>query len=82
MCIRDSPTTVVPLVIEGTFEAMPTGRRWPRPHRVRVRFGAAIPPEELRPEDDEDNKGAAIAARLHDRVAALQAEGEGRGRSR
>ena len=33
---------VVPVHIDGTFEAMPPGRSWPRPCRVTLRFGEAM----------------------------------------
>jgi len=33
---------VVPAYIEGTFDALPTGARWPRFRRVTVRFGAPL----------------------------------------
>lgn len=33
---------VVPAYIKGTFEALPTGARWPRLRRVTVRFGAPL----------------------------------------
>ncbi|GKS56798.1 1-acyl-sn-glycerol-3-phosphate acyltransferase [Nitrospira sp.] len=33
---------VVPVHIDGTFQAMPPGRSWPRPYRVTVRFGDAM----------------------------------------
>ena len=66
-----SRAAAVPVFIEGTFEAMPRDRRWPRPHRVRVVFGEPIPYEQLRAAaaGDEDYEG--IAAALRERVAAL-----------
>jgi 1-acyl-sn-glycerol-3-phosphate acyltransferase len=42
--------TIVPIYVEGTHDAMPPGRTWPRRrlfarrHAVAVRFGAPIPP--------------------------------------
>jgi long-chain acyl-CoA synthetase len=33
---------VVPAAIAGTFAAWPKHRRWPRPGRVRVAFGAPV----------------------------------------
>ena len=42
--------TIVPIYVEGTHDAMPPGRSWPRRlrfarrHPVAVRFGAPIPP--------------------------------------
>jgi 1-acyl-sn-glycerol-3-phosphate acyltransferase len=33
---------VVPAAIAGTFAAWPKHKRWPRPARVRVSFGASL----------------------------------------
>ena len=35
---------VVPILVSGTYEAMPVGRGWPRKHPVSVRFGSPIHP--------------------------------------
>ena len=40
-----TPTTVVPVNIAGTFEALPRGRSLPRLRRIRVVIGAPIAPE-------------------------------------
>ena len=40
--VTESGRPVVPAHIQGTFEALPRGRRWPRWHPVSVRFGAPI----------------------------------------
>ena len=39
---RKSDAPVVPTAIEGAYEAFPPGRRWPRPRKIRVRFGAPL----------------------------------------
>lgn len=72
--LEKQPTAVVPTVISGTFEAMPRGRRLPRPRAIRVSFGTAIPAKELRKGDEDKGSAAAITEALHARVAALQAE--------
>jgi long-chain acyl-CoA synthetase len=41
----DAP--IVPALIEGTFEAWPRGRRWPRLAPVRVTFGRPFRPSQL-----------------------------------
>ena len=33
------PVPVVPAWIDGTYEVLPVGSRWPRPHPVSLRFG-------------------------------------------
>jgi long-chain acyl-CoA synthetase len=66
---------VVPVYIAGSFEAMPRGRRMPRPHPIRLFIGPAIAPAALS-EAIPRGEGSAqqIADRLHDAVAALGAE--------
>jgi long-chain acyl-CoA synthetase len=59
--------TVTPCFIAGTFAAWPRHRRWPRPARVTVKFGTAIPGAELARLGTPE----AIAARLREAVAAL-----------
>lgn len=34
---------IVPVVIRGTFDALPRGSRWPRRAKIRVAFGPRIP---------------------------------------
>lgn len=54
--VQGVAATVVPAAISGTFAAWPKHRRWPRPGRVRVAFGAPLegagarPPAELKAE--------------------------------
>lgn len=72
--LQTHPTPVVPAVIDGAFEAMPTGRRLPRPGRIRVHFGKPVTPGAL----EAAGAGATPEARLVDglqrEVARLQAE--------
>ncbi|WP_237216462.1 lysophospholipid acyltransferase family protein, partial [Falsiroseomonas oryziterrae] len=63
------PVPVIPCLIEGAFEAMPRHRRLPRPHPVRVSFGAALVSDEIAPPGPD--RPARIAAALHGAVAAL-----------
>lgn len=67
--VRATGATVVPARIIGTFEAMPRTAKFPKPHPVRVVFGAPIPASALT-EGAED--AAAIAARVRQAVAALE----------
>jgi long-chain acyl-CoA synthetase len=64
------PAPLVPVWIEGTFEAWPTDRTWPRPHPIRVRFGQPIDPTTIEP-TDRQNRRRAIADQLHKAVADL-----------
>lgn len=66
------PAPLVPVHIEGAFEAWPVGQTLPRPHPVRVRFGKPIDPATIEAGDDQDRR-AAIAERLHAAVADLAA---------
>jgi long-chain acyl-CoA synthetase len=45
--LEESPAPVMPVWIEGTFEAAPAGRLVPRPGRIAIRFGAAATPADL-----------------------------------
>ncbi|WP_019014153.1 AMP-binding protein [Elioraea tepidiphila] len=59
--VRATGAAVVPARIIGTFEAMPRTARFPKPHPVRVAFGAPIPAATL-------IEGAASAQEIADRV--------------
>ncbi|GAB4356763.1 MAG: AMP-binding protein [Immundisolibacter sp.] len=47
LLLEHTDVPVVPVFIEGTHQAWPSHRRWPRPRRVRVHFGVPIPANEL-----------------------------------
>jgi len=65
------PVPVIPCLIEGAFEAMPRNRRLPRPHPVRVSFGAPLLSDNLA--GPGPDRPARIAATLREAVAALKA---------
>jgi 1-acyl-sn-glycerol-3-phosphate acyltransferase len=48
-----SGAPVVPVHIAGTSRALPRGRAWPRPTRVRIAFGPAL---SFKPLDDSDGQ--------------------------
>jgi 1-acyl-sn-glycerol-3-phosphate acyltransferase len=66
---RKAGVPLVPLVIEGAFEAWPRTHSLPRPAPVRVACGRARGPEEIadRPEDE-------VMAELRDEMVRLQAD--------
>ena len=64
------PAPLVPVHIEGAFEAWPIGQTLPRPHKVRVRFGRPIDPAAIEARDDQDRRRA-IADALHGAVVGL-----------
>jgi len=61
---------VVPVHIEGAFEAMPRTAKRPRLLPVTVRFGKPLAPGDYIPSADASPQ--AVANRLHDAVAALE----------
>ena len=71
MLLKDFSGPVVPAYIRGTFEAMPRGRRVPRPRPVRVVFGRPLDTARLEAVGQGDAAPARIASALHDAVAAL-----------
>jgi 1-acyl-sn-glycerol-3-phosphate acyltransferase len=61
---------VVPVAIDGSFEAWPWGKSFPPArHPIRVRFGRPIAPDTLL----AAGAPQAVADRLHDMVADLAA---------
>ncbi len=65
-----APAPIVPVHIRGAHEVWPVGRKWPRPHPVRVRFGRPLDPGGVAAADGEDRRRR-IAATLHAAVAGL-----------
>jgi 1-acyl-sn-glycerol-3-phosphate acyltransferase len=70
MCVTQK-VAAVPVVLRGTYAAMPRGRNWPMPGRPRVvvRYGAPLLPK-------EGESARAFNARLGQTVARLWAEEE------
>jgi long-chain acyl-CoA synthetase len=71
--VMERRPTVVPARIEGTFEALPRHKKFPRPTRVRIAFGAPIAPAEFDPCATADDPAAAAAMLIRERIAALDA---------
>ncbi|MFW6332469.1 MAG: AMP-binding protein [Thermodesulfobacteriota bacterium] len=66
------PVPVVPVAIEGTFEAMPVGRFWPRFRKITVRFGEPVDIADLKEEKGEGNDThTRIADELRAQVSGL-----------
>jgi 1-acyl-sn-glycerol-3-phosphate acyltransferase len=63
---------VVPVVVRGSFSAMPRGRGWPKPGRppVSVRFGPAVHPEHGEDYHDLSRRMTAAVARVADEDAS------------
>lgn len=49
-----SGATILPVAIEGAFDAWPRGRRFPRLGRIHVYYGPPISPEEVRQRDQRE----------------------------
>lgn len=60
---------ILPMVIDGAYEAWPRRQMFPSPHPIRVIYGEPIPADEVRRSDPE-----ALAGVLHRRMIALQKE--------
>jgi long-chain acyl-CoA synthetase len=69
--ISRSRAPVLPIQISGTYAALPRGRRWPRPSRVRVRFGQLVDHETLKAGGNGVSTEARITNALHGRMARL-----------
>jgi len=48
-----SGAAILPVAIEGAYDAWPRGRKLPRPGKIRVHYGRPIRPEEI---DDRDER--------------------------
>ncbi|MCG5530920.1 AMP-binding protein [Halorhodospira halochloris] len=74
LLLQAHPVPVVPVWIEGTEQAMPIGRRWPRPGKLRIRFGAPVMPHTLEEEGEGDTREQRVANALRERVLELGEE--------
>ena len=64
---------ILPMVVDGAFEAWPRKQLLPSIHPIRIIYGRPIPFEEV-----EDAEPEAMAERLHGDMVALQKEVRGR----
>lgn len=65
------PVPVIPVRIEGTFDAFPRGAWWPRRGQIKLFFGEAVYPDKLAGDSRGPDRYRRIAEALHDRVAAM-----------
>lgn len=65
MLLQRFPVPVVPVLIRGSYEALPLGRRVPRLRPISVRFGAALDPLQLAGQGQGDDAAARIVDALH-----------------
>jgi len=60
---------ILPMVIDGAFEAWPRTQLLPRPHKIRVACGRPVWPDEAAAKDPD-----AVMAAVRDQMLVLQAE--------
>jgi 1-acyl-sn-glycerol-3-phosphate acyltransferase len=65
-------TPVVPVWIDGTFEAYPISRRFPRPRRVSVTFGEPIFPDDMPPGSPENERRRTLLDSLERSLVAMR----------
>jgi len=70
------PTSVIPVFVHGTHEALPPGKYFPRPHPIRVVFGKSLDAGELKGEGRGEKSHQRITNALQRSVAKL-AQGDG-----
>jgi len=49
-----SKSAILPVAIEGAFQAFPRNRKWPRLGRIRVHFGKPVMPDEYEKLDERE----------------------------
>ena len=64
-----SKAAILPVAIDGAFEAFPRGRTWPGPGRIRVHFGVPLMPDEIAGRDERE-----LLAEVERRVRACHAK--------
>lgn len=63
---------VLPARVRGNFEAMPKGRSFPKPAKLRVHFGEPFKPEEMdMPEGGKKALYRAVADQMFNRISQL-----------
>nr|WP_049751676.1 AMP-binding protein [Halorhodospira halophila] len=71
LLLQAQPVPAIPVSIEGTDQAMPIGKRFPRPGRITIRIGAPVTAETLDAEGEGETRELRIASALQDRVRQL-----------
>ncbi len=63
---------VVPVLIDGTADALPPGRSWPRPRQIRVCFGEPLDPRQIRGTSAPESAHHRITETLRERLHAME----------
>lgn len=70
--LQQQPTPVVPVLIQGTRQAMPVEASFPGPGRVTITFGQPCDPRQLAQQGHGDTEAARIVNALQQRLLALR----------
>lgn len=71
MVLQQYPVPVVPVLIRGTYQALPPNRTLPRLHPITVTFGKPSDPSELVHMGKGEQAPERMMSALHDQVVAL-----------
>jgi long-chain acyl-CoA synthetase len=71
MLLEHFPTSVIPVFVHGTREALPPGKFFPRPRAIRVVFGKSLDAAELKREGRGEKPHQQIASALQESVGKL-----------
>ena len=71
MLLHEYCVPVVPVLLQGTYQALPPGGLLPHLGQITVRFGPPLYPQQLEREAEGDEPHERIARALHDHVAEL-----------
>lgn len=64
---------ILPVYIEGTYEALPRGKSWPRLRKIRVHFGPPFRPQEVMADGTEKREAYdSLAQEMMARIAQLR----------
>lgn len=70
--LEREPHPVVPVLIEGTFEALPRGRRRVRLHQIRVTFGTPLDTERATGSANAEGRDVRLVEAIREGVAELR----------
>jgi long-chain acyl-CoA synthetase len=65
---------VIPVIIDGTFEAWPVKRFFPRPHAVKLTFGEPLSIEDLKKDAGHSKEPSDLMHSLHNIMRTLKKE--------
>ncbi|PKO19352.1 1-acyl-sn-glycerol-3-phosphate acyltransferase [candidate division BRC1 bacterium HGW-BRC1-1] len=72
MIAAQAGVPVMPIYVDGSFEAMPRGKSWPRRTKVRVYYGKPFDTAEILAAGDRKDRYERLAAEIMRRIAELR----------